>query len=50
MKEVSKELLKIICCPECKSKLRYNKKRSKFKCNKCRKDFEIREGIPILLS
>ena len=48
-KEFDTELLKILCCPACKSDLIYIKKLNKLKCSKCKKDYLIKEGIPILL-
>ena len=48
---ISKELLKILACPTCKGDLKYQKQKNKesLKCIKCKKVYEIKEGIPILL-
>ncbi len=48
-KELSKELLDIICCPIDKADLIYNKKSQTLICTKCKYLYPIREGIPILL-
>ncbi len=44
---ISKELLEILACPKCKSKLEL--KKNMLHCNKCKKDYEIKNGIPVLL-
>jgi len=48
-KELSKELLEIICCPMDKADLAYDKKKQTLTCKKCRYAYPIRDGIPILL-
>ncbi len=45
---ISKELLDILACPACKSDLKYNK--TKLVCTKCKAEYQVKEGIPILLS
>ncbi len=42
-----KELLKILACPVCKGDLKLEK--NKLICLSCKKEYEIKEGIPILL-
>jgi len=44
---IDKELLDILACPDCKGDLKLED--NKLICQKCGEDFEIREGIPILL-
>lgn len=44
---INKELLKILACPKCKSDLKLIK--DSLKCVKCKKVYEIKDGIPILL-
>jgi len=46
---IPKELFDILACPLCKSDLKYNKARTKLICGKCKIDYPIKEGIPILL-
>ena len=48
-KELSKELLEIICCPIDKADLIYDLRAQTLTCTKCRYAYPIREGIPILL-
>lgn len=44
---IDKELLKILACPRCKSDLNYDK--NKLVCVKCKKVYEVKDDIPILL-
>lgn len=48
-KELSKELLEIVCCPVDKADLIYDEKKQTLTCAKCNYPYPIREGIPILL-
>ena len=43
-KPINKELLEILACPYCKGDLKQNK--TKLICNKCKKEFKIKEDIP----
>ena len=45
---ISKVLLKILICPKCKSSLEHNK--NELACNKCKKEYEIKNNIPIFPS
>ena len=44
---ISSQITKILCCPECKRALK--KLKTKFKCEKCKKSYEIKENIPVLM-
>jgi len=48
---LSKKLLSILACPDDKAPVKYSKKGSKetLKCTKCRRVFEVKTGIPIML-
>lgn len=46
---IPKELFDILACPLCKANLRYNKAKTKLICTKCKSEYPIKEGIPILL-
>ncbi len=48
-KELSKELLEVLACPACKSDLNYLRKQNKLVCKKCKKEFKVKDGIPIML-
>jgi len=44
---IDKELLDIIACPKCKKDLILEK--NNLICNNCKRNYNIKEGIPILL-
>ena len=46
---ISKELLEILVCPQCKGELRLNPTNDGLICDRCRLLYEIREEIPIML-
>jgi hypothetical protein len=46
-KIISDDLMKILACPVCKASL--EKKPKKLVCKKCKEEYPIKEGIPILL-
>lgn len=46
---MNNDLLKIIVCPICKSKLHYNHINQELICNIDKLSFPIKKGIPILL-
>jgi uncharacterized protein YbaR (Trm112 family) len=46
---LSKELLEILACPQCKGEVHLNPAEDGLVCEKCRLIYEIREDIPIML-
>jgi uncharacterized protein len=46
---ISKELMEILVCPQCKGEIRLNKTEDGLICDRCRLLYEIREEIPIML-
>jgi hypothetical protein len=46
---ISKELLEILVCPQCKGDVRLNPTEDGLICDRCRLLYEIREEIPIML-
>jgi len=44
---IDKELLKILACPICKKGIKLEDNR--IICNKCKKYYPIRDGIPVML-
>lgn len=44
---MNKELLEILACPKCHGDLRLGK--NKLICTRCKKVYEIKDNIPILL-
>ena len=43
------ELLKILVCPVCKGKLDYRQTPESLACGACRKVYQVKDGIPIML-
>jgi uncharacterized protein YbaR (Trm112 family) len=46
---IDPELFSILACPVCRSDLNYDEKKTKLVCVKCKKVYDINEGIPVLL-
>jgi uncharacterized protein YbaR (Trm112 family) len=46
---ISKELLEILACPECKEEVRLTSAGDGLKCVKCHRVYPIRDDIPIML-
>jgi len=46
---LDKKFVDILACPKCKSSLEYDSKKDILKCLQCRREFEIKNGIPILM-
>jgi uncharacterized protein len=46
---ISKELLEILACPQCKGEVHLNPAEDGLICERCRLLYEIREDIPIML-
>jgi len=46
---LSKELLDILACPQCKGDLEYDQKNEKLICHACRLKYNIKDDIPIML-
>ena len=44
------ELVKIVVCPICHGKLRFNADFTKLRCTQCDKRFRVEDGIPVLLA
>jgi uncharacterized protein YbaR (Trm112 family) len=44
-----RELYNMLACPECKSVVRYNASKTALVCAKCRENYPIRDGIPVML-
>jgi uncharacterized protein YbaR (Trm112 family) len=50
MKEqIKKELFDLLACPTCKAELFYNATNTALVCTRCKKEYEIKDGIPVLL-
>jgi uncharacterized protein YbaR (Trm112 family) len=46
---ISKDILDILACPQCKGPLHFNKTNDGLICEKCRLIYEIKDDIPIML-
>jgi len=46
---VSKELLDILVCPECKTPVRLTPDGKGLKCSTCRRVYPIKDDIPVML-
>jgi len=46
---VAQELLDILVCPVCKTKVVFTADQSRLKCGTCRRVYPIRDGIPVML-
>lgn len=46
---VDQELLDILACPNCKTKVELVKNGTALKCAKCRRVFPIKDDIPVML-
>jgi hypothetical protein len=49
MMGISKELLDILVCPQCKGDIYLTDKKDGLVCENCRLVYEIRDDIPIML-
>lgn len=46
---IDRELLSILVCPKDKENLIYNENENKLICKNCRKEYRIKDNIPIFL-
>ena len=46
---IKKELFDVIVCPVCKAQLKYTKSKDYLICTKCKVEYPIKNGIPILM-
>ena len=46
---IPKDLLEILCCPQCKGTLTLNEKEDQLTCVVCKLIYPIRNEIPIML-
>jgi uncharacterized protein YbaR (Trm112 family) len=47
---LSDQLLAILVCPRCRGALEYRAAESSLVCHRCRLRYEVRDGIPIMLT
>jgi uncharacterized protein len=46
---IKKELLDILCCPQCKGDIRLTGAGDGLSCDKCKLVYPIRDDIPVML-
>lgn len=46
---ISKELLEILVCPECKTPVKVTPDGAGLKCSTCRRVYPIKDDIPVML-
>jgi uncharacterized protein YbaR (Trm112 family) len=46
---LSKELLDILACPQCKGMVTYAPEAGEISCNACQLAFPVRDNIPVML-
>ena len=46
---ISKELLEILACPQCKAEVNLTPDGNGLKCTQCQRVYPIRDDIPIML-
>lgn len=46
---VAKELLDVLACPTDKAGVTYNKAKTALVCTKCKREYPIKDGIPVML-
>ena len=46
---ISDELLEILACPKCHTKVALNKDKNALECPNCRLRYRIDDGIPVML-
>jgi uncharacterized protein YbaR (Trm112 family) len=46
---IPKDLLEILVCPACKRALEYRENPESLKCTQCRRVYEVKDDIPIML-
>lgn len=46
---LSKDLLEILACPQCKGEIQTNEDQDKLLCHACKLAYPVRDGIPVML-
>lgn len=47
---LKKELLEILCCPQCRGDLTYKPAEQILTCQRCGRVYPVKDGIPIMLT
>ena len=46
---LAEEMYNVLACPKCKAELGYSENKTKLVCSVCKKEYEIRKGIPVFV-
>ena len=46
---LSKDLLEILACPQCKGEIVHDDNHDKLYCHACKLAYPVRDGIPVML-
>ena len=46
---IRQELIDILACPQCRGPIKLNEQQNGLICDSCKLEYEIRDGIPIML-
>jgi uncharacterized protein YbaR (Trm112 family) len=46
---ISEDIIKILCCPQCRNELIYNENESTLNCEACGEAYPIQNNIPNLI-
>ena len=46
---LSKDLLEILACPQCKGEVRYDEAAAEIHCRQCHLAYPVRDDIPVML-
>ena len=46
---MDKKQLELMVCPECQTKLDYDKSKKELVCDACKLAFPVQDGIPVML-
>jgi uncharacterized protein YbaR (Trm112 family) len=46
---LSKDLLEILACPQCKGRVAYDQSAQEISCHACRLAYPVRDDIPVML-
>jgi uncharacterized protein len=47
---IDSKLLDILACPVCRGDVEYDAKDAKIRCVDCKKEYEVKEGVPVMLA
>jgi len=48
--EINQEMLELLLCPKCRGNVLLNAAKNQIICGRCKLGYEIKDGIPIMLT